>query len=306
MGKDSGISWTNHTFNIVWGCTKLSPACQSCYAEAWAMRYGVGWGPTAERRTFGEKHWLDPVRWARSAARRGVRERVFTSSMADVFEDHPVVANERMKLWSVIDATWHAIDYLVLTKRIDRVVDALAADGLPDDYLARRGVWLGTTVENQEWADRRIPHLLATPAAVRFLSVEPMLGPINLGLWRVERVNNFWVIVGGESGAKARPMHPDWARGVRDQCAAAGIPFLFKQWGEWAPISDDTPRGSRLGFVQPDGHISMAISGYEPGCPCDHNPRDEPMVRVGKKTVGRLLDGVLHDAFPLAVLTEAR
>lgn len=259
MGEDSNIEWTDHTFNIVWGCTKVSPGCTHCYADGLSQRFGHDvWGPKAARKTMSPAYWRKPLRWDRDAAMAGVRHRVFCSSMADVFEDHPTTRGELEKLWPLIRASEN-LDWLLLTKRPERI-----AESLPEDWGAGYpNVWIGVSVEDQARAEERIPQLLRVPATLRFLSCEPLLGAVDLRSVRVtsagvsivvdpltgERVNDGvndgvmrlfmggparypridWVICGGESGPKARPMHPDWARGLRDQCVAAGVPFFFKQ-----------------------------------------------------------------------------
>lgn len=183
MGKDTGIPWTDHTFNMTWGCTKISLGCANCYADVWAARWGLDlWGANP-RRLFGPKHWAEPLKWQAAAKRDGVRRRVFTSSMADVFEDHPAIDAERPKLWDLIRKT-PDLDWQLLTKRANRI-----AANLPDDWGdGWPNVWLGVSVENQATADERIPHLLKIPAAVRFLSVEPLLGPVDLSSW----LGSYW------------------------------------------------------------------------------------------------------------------
>jgi protein gp37 len=236
MGENSPIEWTDHTFNPWWGCAKVSPGCDHCYAERDAGRYQPGrplWGVDAERRTFGEHHWNEPLRWERKAVRENRRLRVFCASMADVFDKNaPEGARER--LWAVMKATPH-LDWLVLTKRIGNAARMLPADwgaGYPN-------VWLGISVVNQEEAERDVPKLGQIPAAIRFLSCEPLLGPISFeGLW-VEHANPaihenilervHWMIVGGESGGKARPMDADWADRLRRQCESIGVAFFMKQ-----------------------------------------------------------------------------
>lgn len=252
MGENSGIEWTTHTFNPWIGCTAVSPACDHCYAETLATtRLGVGWGPHAERRRTKPSTWNQPLAWNRKAEREGRRDRVFCASLADVF-DNQVPEQWRADLWEMIAATPH-LDWLLLTKRpqnIGKMLPPAWKGGWPN-------VWLGTTVENQAEADRRIPHLLAAPAAKRFLSMEPLLGRVDLNrishgaeMWTDAlsglayygpgsapiRTRIDWVIAGGESGPKARPSHPDWFRSLRGQCQAAGTAFFFKQWGEWRPI----------------------------------------------------------------------
>jgi protein gp37 len=255
MSESTIIAWTDHTFNIAWGCQKISPGCKNCYADSLSQRWSAVsvWGPGAPRRTFGEHYWNRPLKWNRLAEAAGVRARVFSSSMCDLFEDHPDITAERAKLWPLIRATpW--LDWQLLTKRHERI-----AENLPDDWGAGYpNVWLGVSVEDQEYADLRIPVLLRLPAVVRFISYEPALGPVNLAdyvcsscdgcggsLEQCEaarrRVDGGcccpdcrhraldWVIIGGESGRGYRPMDVQWARDVRAQCDAAGVAFFFKQ-----------------------------------------------------------------------------
>jgi protein gp37 len=253
MGKDSGIEWTHHTFNPWWGCAKVSDACTYCYAETWAKRVGQTlWGLQAPRRFFGDSHWREPIRWNAEAVRLGERRRVFCSSMADVFEDRRDLDIHRDRLWALINAT-PMLDWLLLTKRTDRVEELVSwRDVWPEN------VWLGSTAESQKWADIRVAALVNIPARVRFLSCEPLLERVDLSPW-VSRLD--WVITGGESGGKARPMRADWARALRDQCQAAGVAFHFKQWGNW-------------------------------------RPHGESMERMGKKAAGRELDGRTWDEYP--------
>lgn len=248
MGENSKIEWTHHTFNPWWGCVKVSEGCANCYAETMAKRTGHNvWGPktTTQRRTFGEKHWAEPLKWNADAQAAGERRRVFCASMADVFEDHTAVVWARAALWELIART-PALDWLLLTKRpenVNRMAPALwGLNGWP------ASVWIGASVENQAAADKRIPELVQIPTEVRFLSCEPLLGPVDLsaclggsyetgveyGGYReiaCEPPDIHWVIAGGESGPHARPMHPDWVRSLRDQCNGAGVAFHFKQWG---------------------------------------------------------------------------
>ena len=195
MGKNSSIEWTDHTFNPWWGCEKVSPACTHCYAEAWARRVGADlWGSEAPRRFFSDDHWRQPIRWNLEAQAKKRRARVFCASMADVFEQRDDVECERRRLWGLIEETpW--LNWLLLTKRavsIERSVPWRSA--WPDN------VWIGTTVENQRQATKRVPALLSLNAKVRFLSCEPLLGPIDLS--RYDVVGHLdWVIAGGESGA---------------------------------------------------------------------------------------------------------
>jgi protein gp37 len=271
VAKNSKIEWTSHTFNPWWGCVKMSPACKFCYAESWSKRLGQQvWGISADRRFFGEQHWLEPLAWNREAERQGTRARVFCASMGDVFEDRDNLDSERKKLWHLIERT-PALDWLLLTKRPDRVRAAVPwTDSWPDN------VWIGTTTENQEWADKRLEALADIPAKVRFISAEPLLGPLELGKW-AKHVN--WVITGGESGPNARPSSPSWFRALMNECMSADIPFHFKQWGDWAP-----GQGENLAKVRK--------ASAEDGT---------PMFRVGKKTAGRLLDGETWNGLPTVV-----
>lgn len=231
MGENTKIEWCDHTFNAWWGCTKVSPGCDHCYANAFDKRLGGGhWGPGAERRTFGEKHWNEPRKWNAAAERDGVRRRVFCSSMADVF-DAEAPAGELDKLWALIRETPH-LDWQLLTKRIERV-----ATCLPSDWVSGYpNVWLGTTVENQAQCDRRVPRLLCLPAATRFLSMEPLLERVDLSPWLgVEGEGELgpitWVIVGGESGHGARPFHAGWGREIVLYCRVRGVACFVKQLG---------------------------------------------------------------------------
>lgn len=249
MGEYSKISWCHHTHNLAWGCVKVSDGCTNCYADTLSERYGFAiWGKHADRRRLSETYWKQPLKWEKRAAAAGVRERVFCSSMADVFENHPVINAEREKLWPLIAATPY-LDWLLLTKRPGNIKRfAPYGDAWPEN------VWLGVSVENQHWADVRIPKLLEIPAKVRFLSVEPMLGPVNLtrylsdfpsdpgvrlvggGLSGSRYIPGIdWVICGGESGPQHRPLNLAWARDLRDQCSAAGVAYWFKQIGGRTP-----------------------------------------------------------------------
>jgi protein gp37 len=235
MASNSSIEWTDHTFNPWWGCVKVSPACAHCYAETFARRVGQDvWGLHAERRFFGEAHWAEPLRWNRQLQRESGRRRVFCASMADVFEDNPSVAGTRARLWDLIRETPN-LDWQLLTKRPANISRMLPSDW-GSGYI---NVWLGTTVENQKYAEERIPHLLGVPARIRFLSCEPLLGPLNLSRWFYIRATRgvrrrgtlHWVIAGGESGRSARPMEREWLVGLHEQCEKAGVAFFFKQWG---------------------------------------------------------------------------
>lgn len=220
MAENSGIEWTHHTFNPWIGCTKVSPACDFCYAEEWNKRYdgGKNWGPHAPRRRT--KTWGNPVKWNREAERLGIRYRVFCASLADIGDNHKSIMPEwRSDLKRLIDDTPH-LDWLLLTKRPQNLKKYY-----PDEMLEK--CWIGTTVENQEEAERRIPHLVEINARVRFLSMEPLLGLTSIVPW-IDKIH--WVITGGESGTNYRAADPEWFRSLRNQCVNANVPFLFKQW----------------------------------------------------------------------------
>jgi protein gp37 len=237
MGAITRIAWCDATFNPWVGCLRVSTACDRYYAAALSWRYGWRdgkgrdlWGPGADRKRTSSAYWRGPLRWNKLAQAEGTRRRVFCASMADVF-DNKVPTSWRVDLWSLIRST-PALDWFLLTRRPQNIRDMRPPDwgeGWPH-------VWLGTTTENQEEANRRIPHLVAIPAAVRFLSVEPMLEPIDVTPWLAQpshdkRAAISWIIVGGESGGGARPMHPDWLRDLRDQVRAAGAKLFVKQIG---------------------------------------------------------------------------
>lgn len=226
MGGKTGISWTDHTFNPVWGCHKISPGCKNCYAADWAERFGTEWGKDAKRREFGDSHWNEPRKWNKQAEKLGIRSRVFCASMADVFDD-AWPPGTRDRLWALIRETPN-LDWQVLTKRPENIIRML-----PEDWeTGYPNVWLGVTTENQEQANRRIGILWQTHAKFRFASYEPALEPVDFGIF-LSSLD--WVIVGGESGRNARPFDPAWATDVIAQCKAANVAVFHKQMGElWA------------------------------------------------------------------------
>lgn len=300
MAENSEISWTDHTFNPWMGCTKISDGCKFCYAETLMdKRYGkVQWGPQGTRIRTSDANWKKPLQWNRQAAKEGRRYRVFCASLADVFEDRLELAPWRADLFDLIAKTPN-LDWLLLTKRPESIMPMLIAAGrgfqdLPDH------LWIGTSVEDQDAADKRIPELLKVPARVRFLSCEPLLGPVNLSpwmtsCWQHEKAEWMlrrwgssqpisWVIVGGESGHSARPMHPQWARGLRDQCQAAGVAFHFKQHGEFIARSQ----------LKMQQIADLPNRPYRNAKPID----GDQVYQVGKHAAGRLLDGRTWDEFP--------
>lgn len=279
---DSAIEWTDYTWNPVTGCSKVSQGCHFCYAErlwpkvsaAEAKRLGTMPRPFTDVRTHPER-LSQPLRLRRP-------RRIFVNSMSDLF--HEDVPREFVELVFSTMAAAKRHTFQVLTKRPERMRALMSGDILS---IPLPNVWLGVSVEDQATADERIPLLLQTPAAVRFLSCEPLLGPIDLNRIPIPRGTVEcaggqlppvdWVIAGGESGPKARPSHPQWFTSLRDQCASAGVPFFFKQWGEWLGAEQD-------GGINARGEqVLNATSGA---------------VRVGKKAAGRLLDGRTHDEYP--------
>lgn len=239
MGLDSAISWTHDTVNPWWGCTRVSPGCRYCYAERWARRTGLAWGKAADRRIRVDAALRDLRASARRAERTGERRRVFIASMADVFETRPDLDAPRDAFLAGLRALGPdaGVDPLVLTKRPDRMAAWAESHGWPDWW------WAGTTVEDQPRAHWRIPDLLRVPARVRWLSCEPLLGPVSI--WRnhsgvpVQAVQGvsypplglWWCIVGGESGPHARPMLQTWAEDLVAECHAAGAACWVKQLG---------------------------------------------------------------------------
>lgn len=301
MGDKSNIEWTDATWNPVTGCSKVSEGCRNCYAKRDWPRISANPKTVYHGREFEEvrchpERLNQPLRWKRP-------RRIFVNSMSDLF--HPAVSDDFLNLiFSTMEATDHA--YQILTKRPERMKEYLTWRW-GGGRIPRRTIWLGVSVEDQKTADERIPLLLQTPAAVRWISAEPLLGPIDLisasnqecnheeggtepdtNAWicrRCEENEEFeldWVVVGGESGPGARPCHPDWVRSLRDQCVAAGVPFFFKQWGEFRERTGTDP----IRLMDP---------------PVKSGGKYIFMTRVGKKNAGRLLDGREWSEFPEGV-----
>lgn len=353
MADHTAIEWTDATWNPITGCSVVSPGCTNCYAMKLAgtrlkhhpSRAGLTRdskaGPVWNGKVRLNREWLNqPLRWKRP-------HRIFVCAHGDLFAEN--VPDEWIDQVFAVMALAGQHTFQVLTKRAARMRTYVSS--LPEraDAVARaaaclwpgedsdeayypveeairaplRNVWLGVSAEDQQRADERVPELLATPAAVRFVSAEPLLGPIDFtfieAATREGREHGIkidalkpprgldWIIVGGESGKDARPMHGDWARTIRDQCAAAGTAFFFKQWGDWAPnvgavddwTLDDDPEISRFEHREwEDGRWSEPF--YPMWCDwSDGNYDPEHCVsRIGKRRAGRLLDGLLHDAMP--------
>lgn len=283
MSENSKIEWTDHTFNPFIGCTKVSPGCDHCYAEHLmdTRMHKVVWGPQGERVRTSSANWRTPLTWnakhGEFLAKHGRRQRVFCASLADVF-DNAVPDAWRIDLFKLIADTPN-LDWLVLTKRIGNVRSYIQRDGLAFELISAGRVWLGATVVNQVEADRDIPKLLNTPAGMKFLSMEPLLGPVDIsdflapgdphcdtGFVQGERyeegycktcaghitdpihnpaMHDFidWVIVGGESGHAARPMVLEWAQDIVQQCHAASVPAFVKQLGARPTNREGMPHG---------------------------------------------------------------
>ncbi len=349
-------------WNAIRGCTRISDGCVNCYAEAIAARFSGPGEPfhSFATRTPGGSRWTGkvalieerlmlPLRWRKPA-------RVFVNSAFDLF--HEAVPDDWIDMVFAVMALAPQHTFQVLTKRSKRMrewasderdrmiarkcvdlwldrkttpgddwpVETVGDIDRPDDLKLRAwplpNVWLGVSAERQQEADERVPDLLVTPAAKRFVSAEPLLGPIDFtninppdngyggrahGVDALSKHNRVlrgvldWVIAGGESGPNARPMHPDWARAIRDQCAGANVPFFFKQHGEWETVFDrdrDDPDWRRCGRVlhaTPDGQWLNLAGGQG-----FHGDRVVRVNRVGKRRAGRLLDGVEHKAWPEA------
>lgn len=309
MGEHTAIAWCDATFNPWRGCSRVSPGCDHCYAEAWSKRNPAAlgtWGDDGERVIAADAYWRTPLRWNRLAAEAGVRRRVFCASLADVFEDRPELVAPRDRLFELIRQTPH-LDWLLLTKRPDNARRILAMDGplahgvheldileAIEDPHAEHGpplyhrddhgyitfrwplpnVWLGVTAEDQQRADERIPILIDTPAAVRFVSYEPALGPIDLLHWLgtprmmaddgVSGIGGIdWVIVGGESGPHARLFEMRWARDTIAQCRAAGVACFVKQLGR-RPVSDNFLMPDKTGRIVPGPFPTRHPAGADP------------------------------------------
>lgn len=346
----SKIEWTNETWNPVVGCTRASRGCDNCYAVRMSHRLeNMGQSKYSGLTVVngrGDRHFNGQVRCVEADLQIPLRwkkpRRCFVNSMSDLF--HRDVPFEFIDKVFAIMALCPQHTFQILTKRPERMAEYMATltperlDAIvmqflnntqvepPWTYVCRvqehigklhgwplPNVWLGTSCEDQAAADERIPHLLRCPAAVRFLSCEPLLGPIDFrivpGFNRVgsagqEVLRNLWVIAGGESGPGARPMHPDWARSLRDQCQAARVPFFFKQWGEWRSPLDGERWNTMLGragkppsfLVAKDGTVHCTCEGAEGSGDC----AAQPMVMVGKHKAGRILDGRTWDEYPEA------
>ena len=241
--KNSSIGWTDHTFNPWWGCEKVSPACDRCYAETASRRYGHHvWGKDSPRRVFKEKHWTDPLKWDREAEKAGKPALVFCASMADVFEARADLHPWRVKLWDLIEQTPN-LRWLLLTKRPEQVIHMLPGSWIREPRL---NVWLGITAENQRRLDERMAHLAKVPAAIKWMSYEPALGAIDIREWNL---HIDWIIGGGESGYGARMIDLRWFRDLLEQCRSYKIDYFMKQLGghpDKRKLLEDFPEDLRV------------------------------------------------------------
>ncbi|MCV7175092.1 DUF5131 family protein [Mycolicibacterium sphagni] len=348
MGSKTKIEWTRSddgtpgaTWNPATGCTKVSPGCDRCYAETLAERFRGTPGHYYENGfdvTLRPGKLLEPLKWSKP-------RRIFVNSMSDLFHDQ-IPDHYIAKVFAVMElAPWHSfqlltkrhgrmhslLNSLVFQSQISSAVNELLDDGAPfpktwdpeghkPDWPLPN-VWLGVTVENQQWADIRIPLLIDTPATIRWLSIEPMLGPVDLfGVPFAETPGpaiirnsvhwfdpNYgdqhewddqpgidWVVCGGESGRGARPMHPKWATDLMLSCSATGVPFLFKQWGEWRPYLDQSN-----GHRQPDAYMNVVGELADEDTALAAGGDWIGMHRLGKSNTGRELDGRLYDEYPV-------
>lgn len=310
------IEWTDYTWNPVTGCDKISAGCRSCYAETIANRF---WG---NRKFTDVQMHEDRLSEPGHNVKKWRGKKVFVCSMSDLF--HESVTFNFIADVFIVMAFCKETTFQILTKRPQRALEFMKwaapiyfeekfQDGA-QTYLPPKNIWIGVSCENQEQADKRIPLLLQIPTTVRFLSCEPLIGPIDIcqSIRLSQHPNEIhttffgdklhWVIAGGESGHHARPMHPDWVRSLRDQCAAARVPFFFKQWGEWMPSEN---LDGDMFYVQ----MGHAFGNDENGKPIKQrrshlfdNGAHKPgtiMFKFGKSKSGNLLDGVQHLNFPL-------
>lgn len=290
----SKIEWTNETWNPVIGCDKISAGCKNCYAirTAWIRMHNPKmagrYAGTAEKTAGGELNWTGKLNLVKEVLHKPLDKKkpsmYFVNSMSDLF--HDAVPFEFIdSVYDTMDAAnWHI--FQVLTKRAERMGEfyqwKAAGNGLRFTTWPLKNVWIGVSTENQETADSRLLHLHNIDAVVKFISAEPLLGPIDLSKEYIVGKGSVamgllidWVIVGGESGPGSRPMHPDWARSLRDQCKEAGVAFFFKQWGAYKLAEEGD---TEIAYAYNDGTM---------------------LTKPGKKNAGRLLDGKLYDEFPV-------
>lgn len=343
MSENSKIEWTDSTWNFLVGCDKVSAGCRGCYAiqTSWIRQHNPlmkeKFEGVVEKTRGGQLNWTGRVNISQSALMIPLKKKkptkYFVNSLSDLFHDNVPFQVIDMAFAVMAIAMQHT--FQILTKRPKRMLEyfsrpdlqdciasviadlgqhpnlydtaAVASQSLFEDGLPLLNVHIGVSCEDQKTADERIPLLLQVPAAVRFLSCEPLLGPIDLKLfegavieWKLKQLAEGkgpsraidWVIVGGESGPHARPMHPDWARSLRDQCQAAGVAFHFKQYGEWLPVDQPWKQDDPKRLAKNERwHNLEGGQGF-------HGDEVWRMRKVGKKAAGRLLDGRTWDEFP--------
>jgi len=319
----SKIEWTEETWNPLIGCDKVSAGCKNCYAikTAWIRMHNPKmaerYAGVVEKTAAGQLNWTGKVNMINEAFLKPVNQKkptiYFVNSMSDLFHESVPFEFINAVFMVMSDADHHI--YQILTKRPERMVEFFEwkKQEFGIIWQPKPNVWLGVSVEDQKSADNRIPLLLQVPCSIRFLSCEPILGPIEIykllayGEWALnidvhQTQKLHWVIAGGESGARATPMHPDWVRSLRDQCASAGVAFFFKQWGEYAPYrtkaaySENRP----LMFLEQNGEVSWWAGDDDTtiNYSTNYTGNGQPMDKVGKKAAGRLLDGKLYDEYP--------
>lgn len=257
MGESTAISWTDHTFNPWWGCTRVSPGCVNCYAETFDKRIGGDhWGPGKPRRTFGLKHWNEPLAWDRKAREAGVKRKVFCASMADIF-DAEAPEGERERLWDLIRAT-DSLIWQLLTKRVEGYED------LPGDLMCCPDVWKGFTAEDQEHYDERWHSMKRWPG-ITWCSYEPALGPLTT--FKVWHKPN-WIVFGGESGNQRRPCEQMWADNLLKECRAHGVAFFMKQMSARTPLEGKSLIPSHLKIQEFPSHEQASQGVADPEAPC--------------------------------------
>lgn len=359
MSQKTKIEWTDTTWNPVRGCSRVSEGCRNCYAEKVAKRFS-GTGQPYEGLIASGGQWNGNITLAHHLLGEPLKwkspKKIFVNSMSDLFHEN-VPFEFIASVFAIMGVTTRHT-YQILTKRPQRMreffdwalmrqdslgewekleptdfnADSRIFDHWPEDVEWRgydncgplfpyTNVWLGVSVEDQKTANERIPWLLKTPAAVRWISAEPLLGAIDLNAITYEKDQHSecildalfcedhpddcgpigtatldWVVVGGESGPGARPTHPDWVRSLRDQCVSAGTAFFFKQWGEWADV-DNGPKDDSAYDGKPECWAHIEGGHHTGGMGVDFFNM-HPMYRVGKKKAGRLLDGAEWSQFP--------
>lgn len=317
MSSKSKIEWTQASWNPLVGCTKVSEGCRNCYAIRFSHRMSTTvpsyFGIT--KKINGKPEWSDKIRVDRNKLRQPLtwkRARmIFVNSMSDMF--HERVDDLNIAEIFAIMATESRHTFQILTKRPQRMATLLTDEPFKksvetllhnwgyslklDNVWPLRNVWVGASVENGKSAIERVPYLLMTPAAIRWISAEPLLGRITNCSLGVKLRGIQWIVAGGETGPNARPAHPDWFRALRDLCVSSGVPFFFKQWGEWGTVENlNVYKNSQLAIVDPaTGDFFLRNKNYNLLMPVE---KSRYMIRAGRKAAGRLLDGKEWNEYP--------